>query len=166
MVLIRKAKQGDIPAILDIWGQSMQLHQQRDPVFTQGKDGRRRFKTFLEGRLHSGKSFVPLAAIRSNVVGYGIVVVQRPPAYFVATNHGLITDLDVHPHFRGRGIGQALLDSMVDWLGGRGIARVEAGIATTNEVSKGFWAKQGFKTYFETIYKPIVRTGPARRRDP
>ena len=42
-----------------------------------------------------------------------------------------------------------------DWFSQRGINRIEARIATRNEVSTKFWRRVGYESYIERMFKQL-----------
>ena len=60
---------------------------------------------------------------------------------------GHIITLDVAPSSRRTGVGTALLRTMEQRLGARGVSRVELETATTNEAGVAFWQHHGYRTH-------------------
>lgn len=158
MILIREALDRDVASIVEIWRQSVEFHGQRDPVFTQSKTGHVRFRSFLIRKMAADRAQVLIAEVDSVIAAYGICLLRRHPSYFAPAEHGFISDLDVHQAYRRQGLGQKLLLELLTWLRQHRIVRVEIEVATMNEVSKSFWNKQGFRTYYEAMWREILQS--------
>ena len=74
---------------------------------------------------------------------------------------GYLHHLAVHPEYRGRGVGQRLVNKCLSALSKRGISRCNIFIYSHNEKGKDFWGKRGWTTFdgLEIMYRnvePIV----------
>lgn len=152
---VRAAVPGDLPAIVALWRESMALHGERDPSFKPRPDGHLAFGRFAGAQITSPDAAVLVAEADGRTAAYGICVLRRRPAYSEPDEHGLVTDLDVSSAFRRRGLGERVLDGLLEWLRGRGVRRVEAEVVTANELSHGFWRKRGFAVYYQAMCRAL-----------
>lgn len=90
--------------------------------------------------------FVLVARERASqaIVGYGVATLGYDVEF--AGHDAFITDLYVEKRVRGRGIGQALLDAMVDGLGERGVKAAHLMVRPENERARALYEERGFKT--------------------
>jgi len=92
-------------------------------------------RTTFEALLHSNPEGFILAEDEGNVIGYIV--------YSVSRNIGSIVSLAVLPEYRGRGIGQMLLDNALDTLGGK-VDLVELQVGVSNFAAISLYLKSGF----------------------
>ena len=154
-VTVRQAVASDAPAIVAIWRESLALHGDRDPTFRPRADGHVVFERFVVEKVGSPDAAVLVAERGGEVAAYGICALRTRPDYFEPGLHGLVTDLDVSARHRRLGLGERLLEALSDWLRQRGIHRIEAEVVAANELSSGFWRKQGFATYYQAMSREI-----------
>ncbi len=70
---------------------------------------------------------------------------------------GYLHHLAVHLDYRGRGIGERLVNNCLSALSQRGISRCNIFIYSHNEKGKEFWGKTGWTTYdgLEIMFKNV-----------
>lgn len=66
---------------------------------------------------------------------------------------GYIHHTAVHPAFRGRGIGSALVESAVTALNRCGIHKVALVVFSKNQIGNAFWEHQGFTAREDLTYR-------------
>lgn len=62
----------------------------------------------------------------------------------------------VDNQYRGKGIGQKLVDSVIESLQKEGINKVCLVVFSNNEIGNGFWEKIGFKSRVDLNYRDKV----------
>ena len=154
-VTIRDATESDVPAITDLWIEFVDFHARREPHFARAADGHKCFAGFVADHLAADTSLVLVAESDRRVVAYCLAAVRDRTPVFEPEAYGMIHDLAVTAACRRAGIGQQLLEAAEDWFRQRGIRRIEARVAVSNEVAGAFWRKVGFVPYNETVYKRI-----------
>ncbi len=78
------------------------------------------------------------AAVKKKVVGYA--------GMWKVFDEGHITNIAVHPEYRGNGIGSRLLESLIKKAAGTGIARMTLEVRKSNLAAQGLYRKYGFET--------------------
>ena len=86
------------------------------------------------------------------IVGYCLASVAKYPPAFELKEYGAIFDLSVTRDYRRKGLGKKLLHGTYSWFSSKGIKRIEARVATSNEIAQGFWRKMGFGPYMEILF--------------
>lgn len=152
---IRNATQEDTGAIVELWKELMDFHKERDQYFIRSADGHERFTEFVSGRIASETSCVLVAEQQDEIAGYCLATISKYPPIYEYHEYGAIFDLAITEKYRRRGIGQALVEEVLRWFSEQGIHRIEARVATLNEVSTSFWKKMGFVPYLEVVYREI-----------
>lgn len=154
---IREATVQDLPAILDLWCEFMDLHADLDEHFRRAEDGTDRFRIYLESRIEEKDSQLLVADIKSTVVGYALGRIQEYPRVLKDRRHGRITDLAVQTKSRRQGIGSSLYESLVDWFRSREIQRVEISVVPSNKAAKSFWVGKGFYIFHASLARDLLQ---------
>ena len=123
-IVVRKAQQADIPAILEI-----------------------EWECFREDSF-SKEQFAYLIS-RSKGTFYVMMEADRVIAYVSLLFHGgtrylRIYSIAVHPDYRGRGLGQVLMDQTIQTAGECKAAKITLEVKVTNTSAIGLYMKNGF----------------------
>ncbi len=151
-VIIRCAREADLPQILNLWVEFMQFHADLDPHFSLSPDALKSSEAHLRNRINSEESAVFVTEQEKNILGYCIACVCNKPPVFIDRMYGHISDIAVSGAHRGKGIGEKLFSEAREWLKFRGIQRIEVRTITVNDVSNSFWKKLGFQNFAEEKY--------------
>ncbi len=152
---IRKARQSDLDALVELWKQLMDFHSRFEPRYTRAPGSSRKFRSFLSGLITSRMALVLVGCAGRQVVGYLSAAIGTYPPVFVIKRYGAIHGLVVDADHRREGIGQALVSEAVQWFTRKGLQRIEMSVATANPVSGEFWNAMGFTTYKKTKYLDV-----------
>jgi ribosomal protein S18 acetylase RimI-like enzyme len=92
------------------------------------------------------KSGEVLVAVQDGVcVGFIAWYLENEPEF--SQTYGYISDIVVAQHFRGKGIGQQLLDLAITHIRETSVKRVHIGCLLENTDTKKFYEKNGFAEY-------------------
>ena len=78
-------------------------------------------------------------------LGFILCRLKRLPAYMGGLMVGEVSDVWVEGEARRAGVGQALVQSGVEWMRGQGVHSVEVQVLSENEGSLRFFESLGFK---------------------
>lgn len=113
-------------------------------IFHKQSDDLEGGKLFLEERLRAKEATIYIAynADNSNTVGYTYL-------YKIYSNHSLkinviLNDLYIHESYRGKGIGQMLIQMAVDYAKGIGAITLRLSAVSDNEPAKRLYEYLGF----------------------
>lgn len=134
--IIRKAEIKDIPALTLLLGQLFEIEE--DFI----ADGERQRKG-LELLIASEKDHIIVAEYDSKVIG--TCSVQTIISTSEGGHAGLLQDLIVDSRYRGRGIGEGLLEEICVWAGSRNITRLQLLADNGNNDAIEFYIKQGWQ---------------------
>lgn len=160
-IIIREARQADVPQILELWKELMDFHAARDGHFVRAEDGHERYGEFIAECIDDRQACVWVAEEKraGKLVAHCLAMIAEYPPVFVQRRYGMIYDLAVTATHRRRGVGQKLVDKVTAWFAARDIHRIEVQFTTTNEVSNAFWVEQAqFQPYLLRAYKTIQKT--------
>ena len=113
--------------------QAVNLWKQTPGVGVGSSDSAQAIETFLQR--NPGLSFVAVNAAGGCV---GTLLCGHDG------RRGYLYHLAVHPDFRRRGIGRALVERTLDGLKQAGISKVHLFVFADNELGKAFWRNQGW----------------------
>ncbi|KPU26906.1 30S ribosomal protein S18 [Caloranaerobacter sp. TR13] len=124
-IIIRDMTEEDIDEVLDIEKKSFKTPWSRD--------------AFVKEVNQNKLAKYIVASIEGKVVGYGGV--------WIIVDEGHITNIAVHPNFRGLGIGNLLVEGLIGTCRERGINRMTLEVRKSNNIAKSLYKKYGFKEY-------------------
>jgi len=123
------AEPSEVPYLLEI--------QRRSAPFID-EEGEQWYRRLVQlNRRKQPGALVLIAKVENEVAGYVI-------AYSCASSTGYIDELAVHPAFRGRGVGSALLKSAEQELLKRGAKVVELSVKSGDVGALNFYLKRGY----------------------
>jgi GNAT superfamily N-acetyltransferase len=155
-VTIRKAREGDVGAVVELWKELMDFHKAVDPVFTRRRGGHKAFAEYLRKEYIGGdRRCAWVAQAGEEVVGLCMGVIEDYPPLLVLKQYGLLEVMAVTKRWRGKGIGTKLLRRARKWFCEKGMSRVEVRYSTVNELAAGFYAKIGFRPYLKTLFLEV-----------
>ena len=148
-----RALKSDIPAILEIWKELMDFHVPFDSRYTLSEGAEESMNDHLERLVEAEDALVIMAVENTKPMGFGIARIRNYPPVFIKQTYGTIEDLAVSSEYRRKGLGELMLNEMLDWFRFRGIDRVELRVASMNTVGYSFWRKHGFTDYMHIMYR-------------
>ncbi|AFK87617.1 MULTISPECIES: ribosomal protein S18-alanine N-acetyltransferase [Thermoanaerobacterium] len=78
-----------------------------------------------------------VAEVDGKVAGYG--------GFWVVVDEGHITNIAVHPDFRGQGVGSAIVEGLIELAKTKGITSMTLEVRESNLVAQSLYKKYGFK---------------------
>ncbi len=122
-IIIRDMTEEDIDEVLDIEKKSFKTPWSRD--------------AFIKEVNQNKLAKLIVASIEGKVVGYGGI--------WLIVDEGHITNIAVHPNFRGLGIGNLLVEGLIKICRERGINRMTLEVRKSNKIAQSLYKKFGFK---------------------
>jgi GNAT superfamily N-acetyltransferase len=140
-MIIRPASVSDSDRIGELWLDLVAYHQQLDADMpTATSDGHLRYAQRIRYSLNDSYQRVLIAEENEQIIGYVTgMIIDIVPEMFIAEKAGMIGDIYVQPSERGKGVGKALMDVMIDWFKLRGVTYYELSVATSNHDGMRFW---------------------------
>lgn len=141
MIEIRKAERTDVPAIFDLVREKAKF------------DG-------CLGSLQSTKADIEEAFFSEQPKAFALLAMNSGEAAGIATYYSIystfiakpgiwLDDLFVYPHFRGNGVGEALLSELCVLAQNTGCGRIDWIVATDNDRGRSFYERSGARIFEE-----------------
>lgn len=147
-MIIRKAEEKDIPRIIELLGQVLQIHADiRPDIFIPGTT--KYTVDELTGLLKNEKNPIYVAANEADIcVGYAFCQLREQPFSnnMVPFKSLFIDDLCVDQQARGQHIGERLFEHVKNEAKQKGCYEVTLNVWTGNISAEKFYEKMGMKT--------------------
>lgn len=144
---IRPAGAADLPALGRLGGALLRVHYDFDPqrFLTPPDEPEAGYAWFLGTQMHEPDACVFVAEQDGQVVGYVYAGLEPMSWKELRDAAGFIHDVAVAEPYRGRGIGEALVQRASDWLRDHGAPRVLLWTAQRNAAAQRLFVRLGFR---------------------
>jgi ribosomal protein S18 acetylase RimI-like enzyme len=149
---IRPAKEEEIEILLEF--EKGIIETERPFDITLKKDDEIHYYNLLE-LVRSPESTVVVAEIDGQLVGSGYAQIRKADLFLKHTHFAYLGFMYVKPAFRGKGINQLLLETVISWVKAKGISEIRLEVYDENVVAKNAYLKAGFKPLILTMRKSI-----------
>ncbi|MBE9601922.1 GNAT family N-acetyltransferase [Pedobacter sp. MC2016-24] len=112
-------------------------------IFYRQADDYEKCKTFINDRLSNEQSTVFLIFVDNKAVGF--VQLYKLYHYIKLAKQYLLSDLFVHPNYRGKGLSVALIDSAKQWCDETGACGLMLETEKTNDIGNKLYPRCGFE---------------------
>jgi GNAT superfamily N-acetyltransferase len=147
----------DIDAIVPLWREMMELHQQLEPLnWTIGADANDTFRSYLGKCLDDPDRLVAVAVCAGEIVGYLHAAKTRRLPLLESPVEGTIEGCCVARDARRRGVGRMLVAEAMTWFRAQGLTVAKAGYALANPLSGPFWNALGFRPCVVIGIRPVA----------
>jgi ribosomal protein S18 acetylase RimI-like enzyme len=165
-VIVRPARQADLPAVSKLAAELVRLHHRLDPPrFLLVESIEEGYQWFFSRELKRKGALILVAEDADSIVGYAYATMEGRNWNDLLDACGKLNDLYVDPTARRSGIGRALVTQTFAELRARGAPRVVLLSAWRNPEAHVFFEALGFRrTMLEmTAELPALdNSGPAR----
>jgi ribosomal protein S18 acetylase RimI-like enzyme len=151
---IRHARKEDVDQISDLILRLKKLNEEFDPLYTVRQEAPEIMRRYVSESLDKDDIIMLVADSLGKVVGV-IRAEIRSRIFYDPLMTGVITDLYVLPSYRRRGVGEALVSSLIKILRSRGIGLVSAEFPPMNKIAVEFYTNMGFKPLMYVFFKEI-----------
>jgi len=154
---LRLARERDLERLVALFFALLEYHAERSPrlALRPGARVEEQVRRLLAARLRDADSRVLVWDEDGDLRGLCIARVLERPAIFVETERGEIEHLLVREPFRRGGVGRALAEAGLAWMGERGIRRAEIQVAVENTAARAFWGALGFTAATDVLERGV-----------
>ncbi len=162
-MIIKEAKLGNVPEIVDLWIEFMKEHDKiiltKNPKLNECEikesNMGESYRKFLESHIKSSDGVVFIAKENDEIVGYALIFIKGEIPIYKNKKIGCASDLYIKKNFRNKGISSKLRDKSFAWFKGKGINFVSAPIYPDNKFAHSLFKKWGFFDYKIEMRKKI-----------
>lgn len=112
-------------------------------IFYRQTDNYQSCKTFIQERLDHEQSTIFLVYVENEAVGF--VQLYKLYHYIKLQKQWLLSDLFVHPDYRGKGLSVALIDRAKQWCNETGACGLMLETEKTNDIGNQLYPRCGFE---------------------
>lgn len=160
-VVIRRAVPRDVRVLAGLWREMMEFHRKLDPAFEFGPAAQTGIEKHLSETIRSTGGRVFVASAGGRMIGYILGEIQERKPIYPLGRYGFISDLSVTSAWRRRGVGRALVNTLMAWFHEHGVTAIELFILENNDVSTAFWQSVGFRHYLRLLRHDVMQVGEA-----
>ena len=145
-VVIRPATLRDLPRVAELAGELVRMHHAVDPArFLLPERVEEGYAWWLERELQRAEAAIVVATAAGQIVGYAYGTRESRDWNALLDEHGAIHDVFVAAHARRGGVGQKLVNAIVEELMRRGAPRIVLSTMIANEPAQRLFAACGFR---------------------
>jgi len=151
---VRPAASDDLDAVVELWAELVDYHQEIDPRFWErSPEGKRIYRGWAQETIEDEERLLLVAEVAGEIVGYSHAYLRESPPPMVDRTAGLIADLAVTERFKRRGIGRLLAEATLEWFDEKGTDGAMLSAAVLNDEACGFWRAVGFEPLFYNMIR-------------
>jgi ribosomal protein S18 acetylase RimI-like enzyme len=130
-------------------------HHAEAPGLAPARAPEEALRAYVSELAHARDAALFVADSAGALVGFAAVRAVRRPALFAETERGEIEALFVREEARRAGVGRALADAALRWIGARGLRRAALTVAAGNTEGQRFWRALGFVDAMDVLERAL-----------
>src|SRR5262245_17362843 len=150
-MLTRRATSGDLEAVVGLWREMWDFNAALDARMAATPVANRIQRSWIEGHLENERSLVLVAQDGRDLAGYALATILENPPIVPHQFYGYVSEMAVTASRRRSGVGTLLLDGVHAWFRSKGLPYAEVTAGIRNEISRGFWRRQGYSEFVERL---------------
>jgi ribosomal protein S18 acetylase RimI-like enzyme len=146
-LVIRNGRLKDAAKTLPVWDEFMDYHKKISTMdFEMTNKAEEMWVKYFERHVRSRIRKAIVAEQDGEIVGFLLGEIQKRPPIFTTSRQGYVDSIGVRENKRNLGIGALMLNSFAEWARGKGTPYMLLNVAVENDIARGLYEKQGFKT--------------------
>ena len=152
-ITIRPARESDLPALAQLWGQVDELHARIRSDYFRASPERSLSGRNLKKTLDSPHQIMLVAENKGQVIGVVEVKIYDTPDHplMVPRRRARVEELVVDLHHRRCGIGRALMDEAVGWARRQSASHVVLTVWSGNDEAEAFYKRLGYQPVCQVL---------------
>jgi len=152
-VVVRPPRPGEEEALAGLILRFYMFNEEFDPAWAVTEDAEEAAREVAREYV-AGKGYTLVAVSDGRIVGY-LHLEVRENRMLAARRVGVITELYVHPSWRGRGVASLLVEEAQQLLDREGVPHIAAEFPTKNYVAERFYTKKRFRPYTSLYLREV-----------
>lgn len=147
-MLIRRAKQSDIPAVLPMVGKICALHETWDGAkYGFLPNPAQRYESWLSKLVNGDRSIFLVAEDQSKALlaGFLVATIDREIPIYRLKEFAFIHDLWVEPEYRRSGVARQLVMQSIEQFQKMGVEQIRLDTAANNDAARKLFSECGFR---------------------
>lgn len=140
---IRPASEKDLDILLAFEQEIVKTERPFDPTI---KDGNPHYYD-LKKLIASTTAEVLVAEIQGEIVASGYALIKKADSFLKHDEFAYLGFMYVRPAERGKGITQAIIDALKQWVASRNLTEIRLDVYDQNIIAKKAYEKVGFKPH-------------------
>ena len=155
MEAARPATEADIPRLAELAAEGVaeQVEARGGAIWSQREARALPAHDSLRAALDDPAQLVLAGTIDDSVVAYAVARQERLRTGALL---GIVTDIYVEPEGRAVGLGEALIDRIIDWCKAAGCVGIDAWALPGNRETKNFFETFGFTARALVVHRPLA----------
>jgi GNAT superfamily N-acetyltransferase len=145
----------DVDRVVALWSALMGHHEALDPQWRAAPGAEDERRRLLARLLADPEAAVLVWDEGGDLLGFCAAQIETAPPLVAERARAEITDLFVREDSRRRGIGRRLVEATTDWIGERGVRRVEVRVAVRNAEGQAFWRALGYADLVNLLQRSL-----------
>ncbi|MCB9475648.1 MAG: GNAT family N-acetyltransferase [Deltaproteobacteria bacterium] len=143
---IQHATLDDLPRVLDLWRQLMELTATHNDRYRLSPGAMKLQMSYLRSFMDSTTAAIYIAKSDGLIVGFTDIYTTKPAPVFEQKVLGVIENIYVLPEYRRLHIGEHLVHWARRFFENLRVGEIFVNVIPTNETSVVFWESMGFRT--------------------
>ncbi len=156
-MVVRAAKEQDIPAIVDMLKRLKRLNQEFDTHFSISKEIEKNATEYLNKNLNDHENKLFLVADNGGKVQAFMEILFRKRIYYSPSQEARIMEFYVMPEYRMLGLGKKMMNELIKELRKKKITLISSEFPSSNMIARNFYEKAEFRQLISIYGKWIDR---------
>jgi len=144
---IRRANQKDLKVLNDLQIKLAKYERKICKTLKNPELLRKKYNEYYKKKIKQKNCVFWVAEENKKIVGYVFGEIETPKHLHIYKKRGYIHDAFVLEEYRKIGIGEKLIQKLIQWFKLNGIKWIRVSAYTNNKSAIKFWKKMGFKDY-------------------
>ncbi len=153
---VRRASEADVEGLVKLIARLKELNSELDPQFLPGEDLEANVRSYVEESLKRDNVVFLVAEDEAEGRLVGVLRLEVVDRRFYKPRYkAVITDLYVHPTYRGKRIGKLLIERAAEEARARGAGLLTVVYPVGNVIADRFYDRMGFRDLQKERYLPL-----------